>query len=93
MQQNKLFVGNYPFSVDEAQLRDLFSTYGDIEDLSYITDRYTGQSKGFSFITFVTQHAAEQALELNGKNIDGRNLKVNIATDKPKRGRGGRSRW
>ena len=95
MQQNKLYVGNFPYTVDEQQLRDLFSPYGEIDDLSLIMDRETGRPKGFAFITFATQVAAETALEQNGKSIGGRALKVNIATDKPKRGRGGggRSRW
>lgn len=93
MQQNKLYVGNFPYTVDESQLRDLFSVYGEIEDLSLIMDRETGRPKGFAFITFSTQLAAEKALEQNGKSIGGRALRVNIATEKPNRGRGGRSRW
>lgn len=93
MQQNKLFVGNFPFTVEESQLRDLFSPYGEIENLALIIDRDTGRAKGFAFITFATQQAAEKALEQNGKDIGGRALKVNIATEKPKRGRGSRSRW
>lgn len=95
MQQNKLYVGNFPFSVDEAQLREQFESYGEIEDLNLITDRDTGQPKGFAFITFTTQHAAESALELNGKNLGGRPLRVNIAQEKQNRGKrgGGRSRW
>ena len=73
MQQNKLYVGNFPFSVDEAQLRDLFSPYGEITELALITDRETGRSKGFAFITFATQQAAEKALEMDGKDLGGRN--------------------
>ena len=97
MQQNKLYVGNLPYTVDESQLRDLFSAYGEIEDLALIMDRETGRPKGFAFITFSTQQAAEKALEQNGKDLGGRSLKVNIATEKPGRGgrggRGGHSRW
>jgi RNA recognition motif-containing protein len=100
MQQNKLYVGNLPYTVDEAQLRDLFSQYGEIEDLALIMDRDTGRPKGFAFITFGTQQAAEKALAQNGKDVGGRPLKVNIAEDrKPKSGGrgggfgGGRSRW
>lgn len=97
MQQNKLYVGNFPYSVDEAQLRQMFSEYGEISELALIMDRDTGRPKGFGFITFATQSAAEKALELNGRDVGGRALKVNIATDKP-RGAGGfkggqRSRW
>jgi RNA recognition motif-containing protein len=92
MQQNKLYVGNFPFSVDEAQLRDLFSPYGEISELAMITDRETGRSKGFAFITFATQQAAEKALELDGKDLGGRNLRVNMAQEREKKGggRGGR---
>jgi len=98
MQQNKLYVGNFPYSVDEAQLREMFSSFGQIEDIALIKDRETGRSKGFGFITFASQQAAETALSLNGKDVDGRALKVNMAQEKESRGGGrggggGRSRW
>lgn len=94
MQQNKLFVGNLSFNVNEEQLRERFEAYGDIDDLNLVKDRFSGQSKGFAFITFATQHAAETALAENGKEMDGRAFKVNIAQDKPSRGgRGKRPRW
>jgi cold-inducible RNA-binding protein len=98
MQQNKLYVGNFPYSVDESQLREMFSAYGDIQDIALIKDRETGRSKGFAFITFASQQAAEKALGLNGKEVDGRALKVNMAQEKESRGGrggggGGRSRW
>jgi RNA recognition motif-containing protein len=89
MQQNKLYVGNFPYSVDEEQLRGLFSPYGEIEELALIMDRETGRSKGFAFITFVTQQAAETALEKNGHDLAGRALRVNMAQEKGG-GRGGR---
>jgi len=82
MAQNKLYVGNFPYSVDEAQLRSLFSTYGDITDLALIMDRETGRPKGFAFITFAAQQAAENALELNGRDLGGRPLKVNMAMER-----------
>lgn len=92
MAQNKLYVGNFPYSVDEAQLRSLFSTYGDITDLVLIMDRETGRPKGFGFITFASQQAAENALELNGRDLGGRPLKVNIAMEREggRTGGGGR---
>jgi len=93
MQQNKLYVGNFPYTINETQLRGLFSPYGEIEELALIMDRDTGRPKGFAFITFTTQLAAENALEQNGKDLGGRPLKVNMATEKPSRGRGGRPRW
>jgi len=96
MQQNKLYIGNFPYSVDESQLREMFSAYGEIQDIALIKDRETGRSKGFAFITFASQQAAEKALELNGRDLDGRALKVNMAQEKEGRGGrggGGRSRW
>lgn len=95
MQQNKIYVGNFPYSVDEGQLRDIFSEYGEIEELALIKDRDTGRSKGFAFITFAQQQAAEKALEQNGNDMGGRPLRVNMATEKPGRGGrgGGHSRW
>ncbi|MDE2139239.1 MAG: RNA-binding protein [Gammaproteobacteria bacterium] len=103
MSQNKLYVGNFPYSVDETQLRGIFSQYGEISELALIMDRDTGRPKGFGFITFATQAAAEKALEQNGKDLSGRPLKVSIATDKPRTGGfrpgggggngGGRARW
>jgi len=90
MQQNKLYVGNFPFSVEEAQLRELFSDYGEISELAMITDRETGRSKGFAFITFATQQAAEKALELDGKDLGGRKLRVNMAQERDSKGGGGR---
>lgn len=97
MSQNKLYVGNFPYSVDEAQLRGIFSQYGEISELALIMDRDSGRPKGFGFITFATQAAAEKALEQNGKDLGGRPLKVNIATEKPRnngpRSGGGNSRW
>jgi RNA recognition motif-containing protein len=93
MQQNKLYVGNLPYTVDEAQLRDLFSKYGEIDELALIMDRDTGRSKGFAFVTFATQQAAEKALAENGKDVGGRPLRVNIAEEKKPRGGRGGSRW
>ena len=94
MQQNKLYVGNLPYTINDAQLRDLFSEYGAIDELALIMDRDTGQPKGFAFVTFATQQAAEKALAENGKEIGGRTIRVNIAEEKKPRG-GGRSgsRW
>src|SRR5579871_3359427 len=92
MEQNKLYVGNLPYSVSEDQLRGIFASYGEISQLSLIMDRDTGRPKGFGFITFATQQAAEKALEQNGKDMGGRPLRVNIATDKPRTGGGGGGR-
>ena len=88
MPQNKLYVGNFPYSVTETELRSLFSSYGQINELAMIMDRETGRPKGFAFITFATQQAAEKALEMNGRDVGGRPLKVNVAMER-EGGRGG----
>lgn len=87
MQQNKLYVGNLAFSITQSDLEAAFSPYGELEEVRLITDRDTGRSRGFAFVTFATQHAAESALEMNGKPLEGRNLTVNIAKERT----GGRS--
>ncbi|MGA1868397.1 MAG: RNA recognition motif domain-containing protein [bacterium] len=89
MQQNKLYVGNLPYGVDESELKEIFSSYGDLEEVKLIRDWETGRSKGFAFITFSTQHAAEKALEQNGKEVSGKAIRVNIAKEKGGRGRKG----
>ena len=86
MEQNKLYVGNLPFSVSEDQIRSTFAQYGEISRLNLITDRDTGRPKGFGFITFVSQQAVEKALAHNGKDLGGRALRVNLATEKPRAG-------
>jgi heterogeneous nuclear ribonucleoprotein A1/A3 len=79
MQQNKLYVGNLPFTATQSDVEAAFSAYGELDEVRLITDRDTGRSRGFAFVTFSTQQDAESALEMNGKNLDGRNLTVNIA--------------
>lgn len=91
MQKNKLYVGNLSYSVDESQLKDLFASYGEINEVTLIKDRDTGRSKGFAFVTFAASEAAEKALEQDGKELDGRPLKVNAAQEKERSDRGGRS--
>lgn len=88
MQQNKLYIGNLPYSVDEARLRATFAPYGEISEIAVIKDRDTGRPKGFAFITFATQQAAEKALEQNGHDLDGRPLRVNMAMERDTRGGG-----
>ena len=92
MQQNKLYVGNLPFSTTQAEVEALFAPYGDIDEVRLITDRDSGRSRGFAFVTFTSQHAAESALEMNGKPLDGRNLVVNVAKERAGGGRGGNGR-
>ncbi len=76
----KVYVGNLPWSVDQAKLKELFGSYGETEDVSVIADRYSGRSKGFGFVTFVNDADADKAIsEMNGKDVEGRPLKVNEA--------------
>jgi len=76
----KIYVGNLPFSVTLDRLKELFSKYGKIEDAIVIADKFTGRSRGFGFVTFVNDGDADKALaEMNKKNVEGRELKVNEA--------------
>ena len=87
--KNKIYIGNLSYDTTEDTLRTVFSKFGGIDDLIIIKDRETGRTKGFGFITFDSQQAAESALELNGTDLDGRTIKVNIAEEKKGGGGGG----
>jgi RNA recognition motif-containing protein len=76
----KLFVGNLPFSATEDQLRESFGQYGEIVDCKLISDRMTGRSKGFAFVEFAEESMAAAAIEgMNGKDMEGRAMVVNVA--------------
>jgi cold-inducible RNA-binding protein len=93
-----IYVGNLSFNATEDQVRGMFEAYGAVERVSIVTDRDTGQSRGFAFVEMPDDEAAQKAMEsLNGTAMGGRNLTVNEArpkTDRPRRdgggGRGGR---
>lgn len=88
----KVYVGGLSYNVTNEMLADEFRQYGDIEESVVITDRDTGRSRGFGFVTFVNQAAAQGALAYDGKEWLGRKITVNMAKDKPAGGaRGGRS--
>lgn len=89
MQNNKLFVGSLPWSISSDKLQELFSQYGEITEAIVITDRDTGRSKGFGFITFAQEADAKKALEMDGKEIEGRTIVVNVAKPREERGSGG----
>ena len=77
---SKIYVGNLPWSVDKGKLEDLFSPFGEISEATVISDKYSGRSKGFGFVTFADEASAQKAIaEMNGKEIEGRALKVNEA--------------
>jgi cold-inducible RNA-binding protein len=85
----KLFIGNLPFSATEQSVRALFEPHGAIESLALINDRETGRPRGFGFIEMSSGDAAKAMQALNGKDFEGRPLKVNEAQAKERSGGGG----
>ena len=89
----RLYVGNLSFHTTDDQLQQLFASYGQIDSVKVVTDRDTGQSRGFGFVEVADDAQAQKAIdELNGREIDGRKLTVNEARPREERGggRGGR---
>lgn len=84
----KIYVGNLPFSATEEQIQQLFAAHGTVESVALITDRETGRPRGFGFVE-MSSGAAEAIQSLDGKDLDGRNLKVNEARPREER----RPRW
>ena len=79
----KLYVGNLPFSVTEAELREAFEKHGAVLSAKIITDRGTGRPRGFGFVEFEDANSAQEAQSaLNGQELGGRELRVNEAHDK-----------
>ena len=86
----KLYVGNLPYSATEQSLREAFAASGTVDSVSLITDRDTGQSKGFAFVEMSSDSEAQTATqEMNGKMLDGRQIKVNEAKERAPRPGGG----
>ena len=76
----KIYVGNLPFSFNSDKLKEVFSEFGDISEATVISDRFSGRSKGFGFVTFSNEDEAKAAVEaMKDKEIEGRKLKVNEA--------------
>ncbi len=88
-EKNKLYVGNLPYSLDDAKLNELFSGIEGVEvtDAKVITDKFnSNRSKGFGFVTVGSDEMAEKAIaKMNGKEVDGRALVVNVARPKVER--------
>ena len=83
----KLYVGNLSFTTSNSDLQELFASVGTVESASVVEDRDTGRSRGFGFVEMSSKEEGERAIdELNGKEIDGRELKVNEAKPQEKRG-------
>lgn len=102
---HKLFIGGLAFSTSNDRLREVFAQAGNVESASVVTDRDTGQSRGFGFVEMASaEEAAEAVKKFNGQQVDGRTLKVEIANSKGagggaggggfrSRGGGGGNRW
>ena len=87
----KLFVGGLSWDTNDDGLRQAFASYGEITEAKVITDRDTGRSRGFGFVTFAQDEDAKTAIsKMNGTNLDGKTIKVNEAQERSPRG-GGRS--
>ena len=85
-----IFVGNLNFGATESAVRSLFEAYGSVDRVSIVTDRDTGQARGFGFVEMSNNAEAERAIAaLNGHDLDGRALNVNEARPKTERGFGG----
>lgn len=79
-----IYVGNLSYKVNEDDLKQLFEEYGEVSSVNLISDKYTGQSKGFGFVVMENKDEANKAIEgLNGREVDNREMKVNEARPKP----------
>ena len=87
---NKLFVGNLSFNTTENDLNDAFAAHGTVTETNLMMDRETGRPRGFGFVTMSSAEEAQKAIEaLNGKDVDGRALTVNVAKPREERAPGG----
>src|SRR3989449_10175613 len=90
---NKLFVGNLSFNTTENDLQDAFAAHGTVTEANLMMDRTTNRPRGFGFVTMSTAEEAQKAIAaLNGKEIDGRALTVNVARPREERSGGGGGR-
>ncbi|HVQ76009.1 MAG TPA: RNA-binding protein [Candidatus Binatia bacterium] len=90
---SKLYVGGLSYSTTSETLREYFAQCGTVESASVITDKFSGQSRGFGFVEMSTTEEAQRAIsELSGKDLDGRKLTVNLSNPRPAGGGGGGGR-
>jgi len=98
----KIYIGNLSFNTTEQELRQAFETYGEVSSINIVTDKYTGDPRGFAFVEMADSGVGSKAIaELNGKEIGGRTLTVNEARPRNdrndrgsnRRGGGGGGRW
>ena len=79
-ENNKLYVGNLPYAIDDAKLQELFAEMGEVVEAKVIIDKMSGRSKGFGFVTMKDEDGAQKAIkELDKKEIEGRKIRVSIA--------------
>ena len=87
---NKLFVGNLSFNTTENDLNDAFAAFGSVTETNLMMDRMTNRPRGFGFVTMSSAEEAQKAIEgMNGKDMDGRALTVNVARPREERSGGG----
>jgi RNA recognition motif-containing protein len=87
---NRLYVGNLAFHTTEDELQRTFARCGNVSEVKLVLDRESGRSRGFAFVSMATDDEANTAIqELNGAELDGRALKVNVAQERAARGGGG----
>ncbi len=90
MDNKKLYVGNLPWTLTNESLKEMFSQFGEVTEAVIITDRMSGRSKGFGFVTFATEEAATAAIQqMAEKEIEGRKIIVNVARPREERRPGG----
>ncbi|MFZ5918041.1 MAG: RNA recognition motif domain-containing protein [Chloroflexota bacterium] len=83
----KIYIGNLSYDTTEGKLQAMFAAHGEVTSVSVVTDRYTGQPRGFAFVEMATEEAAQAAIAaLNGQEVDGRSLTVNKARPAKPRG-------
>lgn len=87
---NRLYVGNLAFQTTEAEVQNAFSQVGTVTEVKLVLDRDTGRSRGFAFVSMGSDDEARRAIaEMNGRNLDGRDLRVNEAEERQRGGGGG----
>ena len=90
MDNKKLYVGNLPWTVTNDSLKEMFTQFGEVTEAVIITDRMSGRSKGFGFVTFATEEAAAAATQqMHEKEVEGRKIVVNVARPREERRPGG----
>lgn len=80
-----IYVGNLPFSASEDEVREMFAPHGEVKSVRLMMDRETGRPRGFGFVEMTEADAKKAITALNGKDMGGRSLRINLAEEKPQR--------